>query len=205
MGDLMPLEGEIKQAEQLKIQYFSQNRDCLKEDKTPYELLGDGQDMIHLPDGRSQHVISYFESFLFRRDDIHRPLKYFSGGERGRLQMAMNLKQAGDVWIFDEPTNDLDLETLQILESKLDQFDGVLLLISHDRSFLETVTNRIWVIEENKKITLFEAGYAHAAPYLEALALERELQEDQASDNPPNNSSLKEAKDESSNKKLTKR
>jgi ATP-binding cassette subfamily F protein uup len=172
--ELLPISGSMKTADNLQIQYFSQKRDEMQSDATPYELLGDGSDFVILPDGSKKHVSSYFESFLFHRDDIHRPLKTFSGGEKSRLQLALNLTKIGDILIFDEPTNDLDLETIQILEEKLSEFDGAVILISHDRAFLSTVTNKVWLIE-NKNLQNFEGGYEQVAPYLEVLELEREM------------------------------
>ena len=175
-GDLAPTGGKMKTADNLQIQYFSQKRDELDIDTTPYQLLGDGNDFVALPDGSKKHVISYFESFLFDRDDINRPLKTFSGGEKSRLQLAFNLTKPGDILIFDEPTNDLDLETIQILEEKLAEFPGAVILISHDRAFLSTVTNKVWLIDE-KKLQNFEGGYDQVSPYLDALEIEKELRE----------------------------
>lgn len=173
-NDLMPTAGVMKTADNLEIQYFSQKRDELEIDMTPYQLLGDGSDFVVMPDGTKKHVSSYFESFLFHRDDIHRPLKTFSGGEKSRLQLALNLTKPGDILIFDEPTNDLDLETIGILEEKLTEFQGAVILISHDRAFLSTVTNKVWLIE-NKNLANFEGGYEQVAPYLELLELEKDI------------------------------
>ena len=180
-NDLLPISGKMKTADNLQIQYFSQKRDELEIDMTPYQLLGDGSDYVVLPDGSKKHVSSYFESFLFHRDDIHRPLKTFSGGEKSRLQLALNLTKPGDILIFDEPTNDLDLETIQILEEKLSEFSGAVILISHDRAFLSTVTNKVWLID-NLQLQNFEGGYDQVAPYLEALELEKELADSERSD-----------------------
>jgi ATP-binding cassette subfamily F protein uup len=180
--DLLPTFGRMKTAENLQIQYFSQKREEMESDTTPYLILGDGSDFVVLPDGSKKHVSSYFESFLFHRDDIHRPLKTFSGGEKSRLQLALNLTKVGDILIFDEPTNDLDLETIQILEEKLSEFQGAVILISHDRAFLSTVTNKVWLIE-NHKLQNFEGGYEQVAPYLEVLELEREMA-DELRENP---------------------
>jgi ATP-binding cassette subfamily F protein uup len=174
IGELAPSSGKLKIADSLQIQYLSQKRDELESDQTPFQVLGDGNDFVTLPDGSKKHVISYFESFLFHRDDVHRPLKTFSGGEKSRLQLALNLTKPGDILIFDEPTNDLDLETIEILENKLSEFQGALIVISHDRAFLSTVTNKVWLIE-NKTIEKFEGGYDQVEPYLDALELDRNL------------------------------
>jgi len=183
-NELLPNSGIMKTAENLQIQYFSQKRDELEIDQSPYELLGDGSDFVTLPDGSKRHVISYFENFLFHRDDIHRPLKTFSGGEKSRLQLALNLTKTGDILIFDEPTNDLDLETINILEEKLAEFQGAVILISHDRAFLSTVTNKVWLLE-NKNLQNFEGGYDQVAPYLDLVEVERELAEESAKADQP--------------------
>ena len=172
-GSLPVTSGIRKSAENLIIKHFTQKRDELDPDMTPYELLGEGTDHVTL-NNHKQHVISYFESFLFKSTEIHRPIKSFSGGEKNRLQLAFNLKQAGDLLIFDEPTNDLDLETLEILEKKLEEHDGALVVISHDRSFLANVTNTTWLISDNK-IEFFQAGFSQVEDYLETLRLEQAL------------------------------
>ena len=183
-GDLQPTFGKLKIAQDLKFQYFSQKRDELEIDISPFQLLGDGNDFVALPDGSKKHVISYFENFLFDRDDINRPLKTFSGGEKSRLQLAFNLTKVGDILIFDEPTNDLDLETIQILEEKLAEFQGAVIIISHDRAFLSTVTNKVWLIDD-QKLQNFEGGYDQVAPYLDALDMEAALAEESASEVKP--------------------
>lgn len=176
-GEITGYSGIIKKAPEIVIKVFTQQRDELPLDKTPFEILGDGTDQVSLPNGGTQHVISYFKKFLFNGDEIHRPLRTFSGGERNRLQLALNLKDAADVWIFDEPTNDLDLETLDILEKTLEEFKGCILVISHDRSFLKNITNRLLLIE-NHQLEVFEGGYEQAEEYLEVKALEDQLNRD---------------------------
>ena len=169
---IKPSSGEIFHAENLSVQYFSQDRKELNNSKTPYELLGSGKDLIVLPDGRQIHVNSYFTNFLFNKDDIKRPMDYFSGGERNRLQLAKNLTNSSDIWIFDEPTNDLDLETIQILENVLSKFKGTVIIISHDRAFLSAVTNKIWLMENNT-IECFSSGYSQAEEYIEIIEYEK--------------------------------
>jgi ATP-binding cassette subfamily F protein uup len=171
LNRLSPVSGNIKTPDDLQIQYFSQKREELDPEKTPYDILGEGSDHVTLPNGAKRHVAGYFDSFLFNKDELHRPLKTFSGGERNRLQMALNLLRPADLWIFDEPTNDLDLETLQILEEKLTEFEGSIILISHDRTFLSNITNKVWLLQ-NKTIESFVSGYEHAEAYIDALTLE---------------------------------
>ena len=182
LEELKVTSGKFKRAEDLEIQYFSQKKDEFDLESTPFDILGDGTDHVNLPDGRKKHVAGYFEDFLFLKDDLHRPIKTLSGGEKSRLQLAVNLTRSADIWIFDEPTNDLDLETLQILEDTLIKFKGSLVLISHDRSFLSNVTNKTWVIDSGT-VEEFVGGYAQAESYLEALALEHIINDQEAKEN----------------------
>lgn len=172
---LNPCAGNIKRADDLKVCLFSQKRDEFDLSKSPYDLLGEGEDFIHFKSGRSIHVATYFQNFLFDRGELHRPLSSFSGGELNRLQLALNLKNEADIWIFDEPTNDLDIESIEILEQKLAEFQGTVIIISHDRSFLENITNRVWLIED-KTVTKFSSGFTFVRPYLEARQMERDLE-----------------------------
>ncbi len=178
--ELSPASGNVDHADGLRIGIFTQKRSELDNNKTPFEILGNGQDQVNLPNGRSMHVIAYFEKFLFNRDEINRPLHTFSGGERNRLQMALNLSRSADLWIFDEPTNDLDLESLTILETHLAEFDGSLIIVSHDRAFLNNVTNKVWLLE-NSEIQKFEAGYSQVEAYLEVKSMEDEIADYNAS------------------------
>ncbi|MGI4993066.1 ABC-F family ATP-binding cassette domain-containing protein [Halobacteriovorax sp. GFR7] len=171
--------GIIKRADDLKVCLFSQKRDEFDLTKSPYDLLGEGEDFIHFKNGRSIHVASYFQNFLFDRGELYRPLSSFSGGELNRLQLALNLKNEADIWIFDEPTNDLDIESIEILEQKLSEFQGTVIIISHDRSFLENITNRVWLIE-NQSVTKFSSGFTFVRPYLEAREIEKSLEKQQS-------------------------
>lgn len=174
-GHLTPDTGSVKIAEDLTIQFFDQYREDLPLELTPYQILGEGSDQVSFADGRTMHVAGYFEKFLFNRGDLERPIGTLSGGERARLHLARNLTRPADLWIFDEPTNDLDLKTLEILEATLSDFGGSLIIVSHDRAFLANVTDKVWLIDDGT-LKSFEAGYAHASGYLEATRLERELE-----------------------------
>jgi ATP-binding cassette subfamily F protein uup len=176
-GELTPTEGTVKRADELKVKVFHQDRKDIPLDKTPFELLGEGTDQVALPDGRTQHVHSYFKQFLFNLEEINRPISTFSGGERNRLQLALNLREDADVWIFDEPTNDLDLESLAILEKALFDFKGSLILISHDRAFLKHVTNRVFLLSKSG-MEVFEGGYDQIESYLDVVALEKDLEKE---------------------------
>lgn len=181
-GSLAPVKGKVTQADDLRINVFDQKREELQQDATPYELLGQGEDFVTFSDGRSLHVSAYFQNFLFDKEQLKRPLSSFSGGELNRLQLAINLKVESDIWIFDEPTNDLDIESIEILEEKLENFKGTVLVISHDRSFLENVTNKIWVVKD-KAVETFNSGYSQVQSYLDAIELERELLKEEQEEN----------------------
>lgn len=174
LGELAPTSGSIKKLDTLDVGYFSQKRESLKDDETPWKIIGEGIDFVISNTGDKRHVASYLEGFLFSSDEIKRPIHTFSGGEKNRLQLAQFMKHARDIWIFDEPTNDLDLETIGILEEELRSYEGALIIVGHDRSFIDNVTDKCWVIHD-EKIEYFEAGFSQAEIYLEAIHLEEEL------------------------------
>ena len=174
-GTLEPTSGKIKRAENLRVGFFSQKREQLDPEKTPWEVVGDGMDFVVSTTGEKRHVASYLESFLFTSEELRRPIKTFSGGEKNRLQLAQFMKDPADIWIFDEPTNDLDLETIGILEEELKNYDGALIIVGHDRAFIENVSGKCWLLHD-QHIENFEAGYSQVEPYLEALKLEKDLE-----------------------------
>ena len=173
-GELEVSSGTKKSLDQLKLIRFDQKRESLDPDKTPFDIIGDGQDFVHLGDGSSKHVMSYLESFLFARDQIKRPIHTLSGGEKNRLQLALFMKNSADIWVFDEPTNDLDIETIEILETELKNYQAAVLIVGHDRAFLDNVCDQTWLVH-NKQIEVFEGGYTQVSPYLEALELEKSI------------------------------
>ncbi|PIP93805.1 MAG: hypothetical protein COW00_04415 [Bdellovibrio sp. CG12_big_fil_rev_8_21_14_0_65_39_13] len=174
LGELEPTTGTVKRADQLRVGYFSQKRESLDMEMTPWDLIGEGSDFIFSNTGEKRHVASYLENFLFRSEEIKRPIKTFSGGEKNRLQLAKFMKDAMDIWIFDEPTNDLDLETIGILEDELKLYKGTLLIVGHDRTFIENATDTCWMIHD-RKLEMFEGGLSQAEYFLEALELEEKL------------------------------
>lgn len=167
-------KGNYKPIDDLKLVTFDQKRESLDESKTPFELIGDGQDFVHLPNGKQKHVMSYLEQFLFHRDQVNSPISTLSGGEKARLQMAQFMKQSADVWIFDEPTNDLDIETIEFLEKELAEYEAAVIIVGHDRAFLDNVCKQTWVVHNNN-VEVFQGGYSQTEPYLEALELEKQL------------------------------
>ncbi len=174
MGELQPTSGVIKIAENLSFGLFSQKRESLNPEVTPWQLIGEGIDFVISNTGEKRHVTGYLENFLFTPDEIKRPIKTFSGGEKNRLQLAQFMKHAQDIWIFDEPTNDLDLETIGILEEELKNYQGALIIVGHDRTFIENVTDKCWLIHD-RNLEIFTGGLSQAEMFLEALALEADL------------------------------
>ncbi len=174
LGELEQTSGKVKRLDNLDVGYFSQKREALKDNETPWTMIGEGIDYVISNTGDKRHVASYLENFLFSSDEIKRPIHTFSGGEKNRLQLAQFMKHARDIWIFDEPTNDLDLETIGILEEELRSYEGALIIVGHDRSFINNVTDKCWVLHEGK-LENFEAGFSQAEMFLEAIHLEEEL------------------------------
>jgi ATP-binding cassette subfamily F protein uup len=174
LGQLQQTSGKIIKPESLDVGYFSQKREALDENATPWSLIGEGIDYVISNTGEKRHVASYLENFLFSSDELKRPIHTFSGGEKNRLQLAQFMKHARDIWIFDEPTNDLDLETIGILEEELRAYEGALIIVGHDRSFINNVTDKCWVLHDGN-LEKFEAGFSQAELFLEAIHLEDEL------------------------------
>lgn len=158
LGELQPDAGEIRLGTNLEIAYFDQMRTRLREDKSLIENIGDGQAYITL-NGVKRHVLSYLQDFLFSADRARGPISALSGGERNRLLLACLFSHPSNVLVLDEPTNDLDMETLDLLAELLAEYKGTVLTVSHDRAFLDSVATSIFAIEENG--TVFEAvgGY----------------------------------------------
>jgi len=167
--------GKFKAAQDLKIVVFDQNRESLNEEMTPLEIVGEGNDFVALGDGTRKHVHSYLADFLFSSDQINRPVATLSGGEKNRLQLAMFMRSMADLWVFDEPTNDLDIETIELLEKELKSYEAAVIIISHDRAFVDNICEKTWLIHDNN-IEAFEGGYTQVAPYLHALAMEKKLE-----------------------------
>jgi ATP-binding cassette subfamily F protein uup len=143
LGKLAPDSGEVRRSPTLKVAYIDQTRALLQPTATVWESLtpiGGDQVMVQ---GRPRHVAAYARDFLFRPEHLHQPTSALSGGERNRLALAVTLAQPADVLVLDEPTNDLDADTLDALEDMVSAFDGTVLIVSHDRAFLDNVTTQI--------------------------------------------------------------
>ena len=147
LGQLQPQSGTVRLGTNLQIAYFDQLRNQLREDETVQESVGDGNDTIRFQGG-SRHIIGYLQDFLFSPDRSRTLVKFLSGGERNRVLLAKLFTKPANVIVLDEPTNDLDAETLELLEERLVDFNGTVLLVSHDREFLNNVVGSSIVFED---------------------------------------------------------
>ena len=158
LGELEPDSGTVRHGTRLDIAYFDQQRAQLDENSSVIENLGHGSDHIDI-NGQPRHLISYLQDFLFAPDRARSPVNALSGGERNRLLLARLFSRPSNVLVMDEPTNDLDIDTLDLLEEKLAEYSGTLLLISHDRSFLDNVVTSTLSFEGGGVIREFVGGY----------------------------------------------
>ena len=158
LGELSPDKGAIKIGTNLNVAYFDQYRSALDEEKSVQDNVSGGRDMLDVG-GKSRHVISYLQDFLFAPERCRQPVKVLSGGERNRLLLAKLFMIASNVLVLDEPTNDLDIDTLDLLEELLIQYKGTIILVSHDRTFLNNVVTSTLVFEGSGEIKQFVGGY----------------------------------------------
>lgn len=164
LKELMPTSGTIEQGTKLEIAYFDQLRDQLDPDMSVQDTIAHGNDFVEIG-GNKRHVISYLGDFLFAPARARSPVKSLSGGEKNRLLLARLFTKPANLIVMDEPTNDLDLETLELLEAKLVEFDGTLLLVSHDRAFLDNVVTNVFVLDGSGKVNEFIGGYSDWLAY----------------------------------------
>ncbi|WP_412755840.1 ATP-binding cassette domain-containing protein [Legionella bozemanae] len=158
LGELQPDSGQIKRGTSLSVAYFDQLRRHLQEDQTVMFNVGDGADYVTI-NGKQKHVASYLREFLFSPERFNQPVSVLSGGERNRLLLAKLFAKPVNLLVMDEPTNDLDIETLELLESMLVDYPGTLILISHDRAFINQVVTSVLVYEEAGQFNEFVGGY----------------------------------------------
>lgn len=159
LGELVPQQGTVKLGTGLQIAYFDQYRATLREDWSALENVAEGRDFIEL-DGRRKHVMGYLQDFLFTPERARAPITRLSGGERNRLLLAKLFAQPSNLLVLDEPTNDLDAETLELLEELLGDYDGTVLLVSHDRDFLDQVVTSVLVMEGDGRVGDYVGGYS---------------------------------------------
>ena len=159
LGELQPRSGEMKRGTQLQVAYFDQYRATLREDWNAIENVAEGRESVTVG-GRPKHVIGYLQDFLFTPERARAPITRLSGGERNRLLLAKLFAQPSNLLVMDEPTNDLDVETLELLEELLADYPGTLLLVSHDRDFLDNVVTSTLAMEGGGRVGEYVGGYS---------------------------------------------
>jgi ATP-binding cassette subfamily F protein uup len=158
LGELQPDSGQVKLGTKIAVAYFDQLRAQLDDNATLADTISQGSDFIEIG-GQKKHVISYLGDFLFPPERARSPVKSCSGGERNRLLLARLFTQPANVLVLDEPTNDLDIETLELLEELLANYDGTLFLVSHDRAFLDNVVTQVIAFEGDGRLMEYVGGY----------------------------------------------
>ena len=158
LGELAPDAGEVRQGANVQVAYYDQLREQLDPERTVVDTIGDGRETVTI-NGREQHVHGYLRDFLFPPERAQSPVRALSGGERNRLLLARLFTRPANVLVLDEPTNDLDIETLELLESLLAEWPGTLLLVSHDRAFIDNVVTSTLVFEGDGRIREYVGGY----------------------------------------------
>lgn len=177
LGRLQPQSGKFSMGTNLELAYFDQHRQVLNEEATVADNVADGSENVTI-NGQSRHIMSYLQDFLFTPARVRTPVKVLSGGERNRLLLAKLFTKPFNLLVMDEPTNDLDVETLELLEDLLIQYKGTLLLVSHDRAFINNVVTSTLVLEGNGQVGEYVGGYddwirqsqTNVAPVVETAA-----------------------------------
>jgi ATP-binding cassette subfamily F protein uup len=159
LAQLPPDSGEVRRGANVQVAYYDQQREQLDPDRTVVDTIGDGNDTVTV-NGQPRHVHGYLQDFLFSPERARSPVRALSGGERNRLLLARLFTRPANVLVLDEPTNDLDLETLELLEQQLVEWPGTLLLVSHDRRFLDNVVTSTLAFEGSGTIREYVGGYA---------------------------------------------
>ncbi|MEW9796894.1 ATP-binding cassette ATPase Uup [Alteromonas sp. CYL-A6] len=161
LGQIQPDNGAVKQGANIEVAYFDQHRHGLDLEKSVIDAVGDGKRDL-MVNGHPRHVISYLQDYLFTPERVNAPVSSLSGGEKNRLMLAKLMLKPSNVLVLDEPTNDLDVETLEMLETLLNQYEGTVLLVSHDREFVDNVANSCLVFEGDGVCREFVGGYSDA-------------------------------------------
>ena len=173
LGELQPDEGSVRLGTKIEVAYFDQFRTQLNPDSSLADVISPGSDYVEIG-GAKKHVISYLEDFLFAPERARSPVSSLSGGERNRLLLARLFARPANVLVLDEPTNDLDIETLELLEELLANYDGTLFLVSHDRTFLDNVVTQTIAAEGDGYWKEYAGGYSDWASYKASVARETE-------------------------------
>jgi ATP-binding cassette subfamily F protein uup len=161
LGSLAPTTGSVRLGTNLRIAFFDQLRDQLDDERSVADNVSDGSETVTI-DGKPRHVIGYLQDFLFEPERARLPVKFLSGGERNRVLLARHFAKPANVIVLDEPTNDLDAETLELLEERLMEFAGTVLVVSHDRAFLDNVVTSLLVFEPTSSAAADDGRSAHA-------------------------------------------
>jgi len=169
LGELEPAAGRVSRGSRLEVAYYDQQREQLDLGKSVSDNVGDGREFVTIG-GENRHVSGYLRDFLFRPDQLKTPASALSGGERNRLLLARLFTRPANLLVLDEPTNDLDIDTLQLLEELVANFAGTLLLVSHDRAFLDHVVTSLLVLEGDGRVQEFVGGWSDWAQYRDARA-----------------------------------
>lgn len=172
LGELQPTSGKIRLGSRQEVAYFDQFRSALNENDTVFDTIGQGNDYVEIG-GQRKHVIGYLEEFLFSPARVHSEVKSLSGGERNRLLLAKLFTRAANILVLDEPTNDLDIDTQELLEELLRDYTGTVFLVSHDRTFLDNVVTQSIVFSGNGQLKEYIGGYQD---YINAQKREQSLQ-----------------------------
>ncbi len=171
LGELQPDSGSVRQGTKMEVAYFDQFRTQLNPDSTLADVISPGSDYVEIG-GARKHVIGYLEDFLFAPERARSPVSSLSGGERNRLLLARLFAKPANVLVLDEPTNDLDIETLELLEELLQNYEGTLFLVSHDRTFLDNVVTQTIAAEGEGRWHEYAGGYSDWASYKAGVAKE---------------------------------
>jgi ABC transport system ATP-binding/permease protein len=158
LGEVVPDSGQVRLGANVQVAYYDQQREQLDLDATVFDTIGEGNDTV-TANGRTRHVNAYLNDFLFSKERARSPVRALSGGERNRLLLARLFTRPANVLVLDEPTNDLDLETLELLEEVLAEWSGTLLLVSHDRVFLDNIVTSTIVFEGDGRVDDYVGGY----------------------------------------------
>lgn len=177
-GQLEALSGSVKQGVNLEVAYFDQYREKLDEEATVQDNVAEGKQEVMMG-GRSRHVLGYLQDFLFPPARARTPVKALSGGEKNRLLLAKLFLKPSNVLVLDEPTNDLDIETLELLEDIINQYQGTILIVSHDREFIDNTCNSVWAFSGDGEVIDIVGGYTDYQVYKSELDEKRKQLEKQ--------------------------
>lgn len=204
LGKLEPDSGTLKCGTKLEVAYFDQYREQLDPERTVMDNLAEGKQEVEV-NGRSRHVLGYLQDFLFEPKRARTPVKALSGGEKNRLLLARLFLKPSNLLVLDEPTNDLDVETLELLEELLAEYKGTLLLVSHDRDFIDNTATHCWLFEGEGKVSEFVGGYQdmqHQLSYRAPVQSKTAKSKDNSQNKEPTANLEADAKARSANKKL---